>query len=105
MRRKHLIVWNGHTSSIQCRNLALDTNLSHGLNYYTLLQRPQSGLITTFLNISAYTHGRIKKPRAPGPGHVEGPPPPRKKLLCAGKTRTRTRTHKHNQCVGFYGRI
>src|SRR4029434_5263179 len=52
------------------------------------------------------THGRIKKPRAPGPGYFEGPPPPREKINCThARTRTRTRTHKHNQCVGFYGRI
>src|SRR4029434_1092037 len=38
-------------------------------------------------------YGRIKKPRAPGPGHVKGPPPfAKKKNVGTLKTRTHTQT-------------
>ena len=43
-------------------------------------------------------HGRIKKPRAPGPGYFEGPPP-RKKKLCARKTRTHAHAHTNTTNV------
>ena len=47
-----------------------------------------------------YTHGRIKKPRAPGPGHVEGPPPPSaEKNVCARKTRTHAHAHTNTTNV------
>ena len=46
-------------------------------------------------------HGRIKKPRAPGPGHVEGPPPtphpPREKMCAPQNTHARTHTHTQTQ--------
>src|SRR4029434_650338 len=51
-------------------------------------------------NSNHYSHGRIKKPQAPGPGHVEGPPPPpTEKNVCARKTRTHAHAHTNTTNV------
>ena len=40
-------------------------------------------------------HGRIKKPRAPGPGYFKAPP--REKKNCAPAKHARTHTHTQTQ--------
>src|SRR4029434_3764874 len=42
--------------------------------------------------LTATQHGRIKKPWAPGPGHVKAPPFAKINKLCTRKTRTHTQT-------------
>src|SRR4029434_8887690 len=49
---------------------------------------------TPFKHKSGDAHGRIKKPRAPGPGHVKAPPPPfaRKRIVRLQNTHAHTNT-------------
>ena len=75
-------------------NLYLDTNLLDII--VRKQQEPLSDKVNDELTLHTIRpcgiclpHGRIKKPRAPGPGHVKGPPPlAKKKIVHSQNTNT-----------------